>query len=94
MDKKLVLAVAGSGKTTEIINKVNYDDKTIIITYTENNYNNIKFSLNRSYEITDNYITTNNGNINFDNINNKRPTNVIIGHIINFNGCRFTVTMV
>lgn len=23
----------------------------------ENNYNNIKFSLNRSYEITDNYIT-------------------------------------
>ena len=40
MDKKLVLAVAGSGKTTEIINKVNYDDKTIIITYTENNYNN------------------------------------------------------
>jgi DNA helicase-2/ATP-dependent DNA helicase PcrA len=42
MDKKLVLAVAGSGKTTEIINKVNYDDKTIIITYTENNYNNIR----------------------------------------------------
>lgn len=42
MDKKLVLAVAGSGKTTEIINKVNYDDKTIIITYTDNNFNNIK----------------------------------------------------
>lgn len=60
----------------------------------ENNYNNIKFNLNRSYEITDNYITTNNGNINFDNINNKRPTKVIIGHIINFNGCRFLVTMV
>ncbi len=42
MDKKLVLAVAGSGKTTEIINKVNYNDKTLIVTYTENNYNNIK----------------------------------------------------
>lgn len=60
----------------------------------ENNYNNIKFSLNRSYELTDNYITTNNGNINFDNINNKRPTNVMIGYIINFNDCRFLVTMV
>lgn len=42
MDKRLVLAVAGSGKTTEIINKVNYDDKTLIVTYTEANYNNIK----------------------------------------------------
>ena len=42
MDKKLVLAVAGSGKTTEIINKVNYDDRTLIITYTDNNFNNIR----------------------------------------------------
>ena len=42
MDKRLVLAVAGSGKTTEIINKVNYDDKTLIVTYTEANYKNIK----------------------------------------------------
>lgn len=76
-------------KKTERIIYMKYKIRCI-----ENNYNNIKFSLNRSYEITDNYITTNNGNINFDNINNKRPTNVIIGHIINFNGCRFTVTMV
>ena len=49
MDKKLVLAVAGSGKTTEIINKVNYDDKTIIITYTENNYNNIRNKIIKKY---------------------------------------------
>ncbi len=42
MDKKLILAVAGSGKTTEIINKINFNDKTIIVTYTDNNYNNIK----------------------------------------------------
>ncbi len=42
MDKRIVLAVAGAGKTTEIVEKVNYDDKTLIITYTESNYNNIK----------------------------------------------------
>lgn len=42
MDKKLVLAVAGSGKTTEIIDKINYNDRTIIITYTDNNFNNIR----------------------------------------------------
>ena len=38
MDKKLVLAVAGSGKTTEIINRININDKAIIVTYTDNNY--------------------------------------------------------
>lgn len=42
MDKKLILAVAGAGKTTEIINNINKDDKTLIITYTENNYNILK----------------------------------------------------
>lgn len=42
MDKKIILSVAGSGKTTEIINNINYNDKTLIITYTENNYKNIK----------------------------------------------------
>lgn len=42
MDKKLVLAVAGSGKTTEIIDKIKHNDKAIIITYTENNFTNIK----------------------------------------------------
>mgnify|MGYP004527550681 CR=1 FL=1 len=39
MDKKLILAKAGSGKTTELINKLNTNDKTLIITYTDSNYN-------------------------------------------------------
>lgn len=50
MDKRLVLAVAGSGKTTELINKINFDDKTIIITYTENNYNNIRNKIINKYK--------------------------------------------
>ncbi|MFI3307409.1 MAG: DNA helicase UvrD [Mycoplasmatota bacterium] len=42
MDKKIVLAVAGAGKTTELLNKLNLSQKTLIITYTESNYMNIK----------------------------------------------------
>lgn len=42
MDKTLILAVAGAGKTTEIINKIKKDDKALIITYTLNNYNILK----------------------------------------------------
>lgn len=42
MDKKLMLAVAGAGKTTYIINKVCAEYKNVlIITYTDTNYNNI-----------------------------------------------------
>lgn len=42
MDKKLMLAVAGAGKTTYIINKVCAEyKKVLIITYTDANYSNI-----------------------------------------------------
>ena len=42
MDKKLMLAVAGAGKTTYIINKVCTEYRNVlIITYTDANYNNI-----------------------------------------------------
>lgn len=42
MDKKLMLAVAGAGKTTYIVNKVCAEYKNVlIITYTDANYNNI-----------------------------------------------------
>ncbi len=50
MDKRLILAVAGSGKTTELINKIDFNDRTIIITYTENNYNNIKNKIINKYK--------------------------------------------
>jgi hypothetical protein len=37
MDKRVIFAVAGSGKTTHIINKLTLDKHFIIITYTRNN---------------------------------------------------------
>ncbi|WP_323919458.1 DNA helicase UvrD [Aeromonas caviae] len=42
MDKRIVLAVAGSGKTKYIIDKLSDDCRALIITYTVNNYENIK----------------------------------------------------
>ena len=42
MDKKIILAVAGAGKTTELLNKINLSQKILIITYTESNYITIK----------------------------------------------------
>lgn len=41
MDKRVIFAVAGSGKTSNIINQIEVDSRCLIITYTENNTNNI-----------------------------------------------------
>lgn len=42
MDKRIILAVAGAGKTTTIINKLSLEENSLIITYTENNFKNLK----------------------------------------------------
>lgn len=42
MDKRVVFAVAGSGKTSHIINSLNVDSRALILTYTEKNLANIK----------------------------------------------------
>lgn len=42
MDKRVVFAVAGSGKTSSIIDKINDDSRCLIITYTDNNTRNLK----------------------------------------------------
>lgn len=42
MDKRLILAVAGSGKTTYIINQLDLDRNHLIITYTINNITNLR----------------------------------------------------
>lgn len=42
MDKRVIFAVAGAGKTTYIIDSLSLDKRAIIITYTENNYQHLR----------------------------------------------------
>jgi len=42
MDKRVIFAVAGSGKTTCIVEALNENSKALLITFTINNYNNLK----------------------------------------------------
>ena len=42
MDKRVIFAVAGSGKTTYIVNKLNLKDRALIVTYTNNNVENLR----------------------------------------------------
>ena len=45
MDRRLILAVAGSGKTTYLINKLDLDRRFLIVTYTDNNLSHIRRSI-------------------------------------------------
>ncbi len=42
MDKKIILAVAGSGKTTYIVDSLSLEKRSLIITYTIANYENLR----------------------------------------------------
>jgi len=42
MDKRLILAVAGSGKTSLIIENLNLEKRCLLVTYTQNNYHNLR----------------------------------------------------
>lgn len=41
MDKRVIFAVAGSGKTTYIVNSLSADKRSLIVTYTIGNYENL-----------------------------------------------------
>ena len=58
MDKRVIFAVAGSGKTTHIVDLLNNFNRTLIITYTENNFSNLKSKISKKYNdsIPDNII--------------------------------------
>lgn len=49
MDKRVIFAVAGSGKTTHIINKLTLDKRFLILTYTTNNILTIRNSIIRKF---------------------------------------------
>lgn len=42
MDKRVIFAVAGSGKTTHIVKSLDADKRSLILTYTRGNYQNLK----------------------------------------------------
>lgn len=45
MDKRVIFAVAGSGKTKFIINKLNLHERYLIVTFTNNNIENIRIRI-------------------------------------------------
>jgi len=49
MDKKVIFAVAGSGKTSHILNQLNLEKKALIITYTNSNYENLKHGIIKKF---------------------------------------------
>jgi len=42
MDKRVIFAVAGSGKTTYIVNNMSREKRSLVVTYTNGNYDNLR----------------------------------------------------
>lgn len=57
MDKKIIFAVAGSGKTSHIIDSINEDSSALILTYTENNWHHIRNRVIKKFGHIPKYIT-------------------------------------
>ena len=51
MDKRVIFAVAGSGKTTHIIDNLNLENKFLLITYTINNVHNLRTGILKKIRI-------------------------------------------
>ncbi len=50
MDKRVVFAVAGSGKTSHIVDGLSTDKRSLIVTYTTNNYENLRKKISKRFE--------------------------------------------
>lgn len=51
MDKRVIFAVAGSGKTTHLINQLSLNRRALIITYTENNHSHLRTSIIKKFGV-------------------------------------------
>lgn len=49
MDKELILAVAGSGKSRLLIERLDLEERFLILTYTENNWRNLRNRICRKF---------------------------------------------
>lgn len=49
MDKRVMFAVAGSGKTTYLINQLNETDNFLLVTYTNNNVHNLRMGIIKKF---------------------------------------------
>lgn len=49
MDSRVILAVAGSGKTSHIIESLRSSKRSLVVTYTENNYKNLHDRISSEY---------------------------------------------
>ena len=49
MDKKIIFAVAGSGKTTHIVKGLSGDKRSLIVTYTNSNYDNLRTKISDKF---------------------------------------------
>lgn len=49
MDKRVIFAVAGSGKTTHLISQLSLEKRALLITYTENNHRHLRNSIIKKF---------------------------------------------
>lgn len=57
MDKSVIFAVAGSGKTTHLIERLSLERRALIITYTDNNFTHLRSSIIRKFGLVPKNIT-------------------------------------
>ena len=50
MDKRVIFAVAGSGKTSHIVDSLSLSKRSLIITYTRNNYANLSEKIAKKFD--------------------------------------------
>ncbi len=56
MASRVILAVAGAGKTSYLVNELDLERRTLIVTYTNNNYENVRARVARKFSYIPNNI--------------------------------------